>query len=101
MTTKTNYRVITDAELLDEALDFDRDSIVYELAMRMNRLQIQNGFIDDSDYFAQFNDDQCPDCEINESAVDEVKGELSKLLDAIKEDDKDYIQLTMRMHGKG
>lgn len=98
MATKINYRVLTDAELLDEALDFDRDSIVYELAMRMNRLQIQNGYIDDRDYFAQFSG--CPECEDNEEAASLAQSELSELLDAIKEGDESDIKLIMRMHGR-
>ena len=98
MTTKTNYRIITDAELLDEALDFDHDSIVYELAMRMSKLQIQNGYIDDSDYFAQFS--ECAECYDNEQAASLAQSELSELLDAVQEGDESDIKLLMHMHGR-
>lgn len=96
MTTATNYRVMTDAELIDEALNSDLDSLAYHLALRVNNLQIQNGYIDDSDYFAQFT--PCQDCDYSENEADQAKQELSDLLDAVRNNDQESIDAILRMN---
>ncbi len=72
MSTKTNYKVMTDAELIDEGLDCDVDSLAYELAVTLDALPISYGSV-------QIDDSSCKDCDDFQNEAYQLACEVSRL----------------------
>lgn len=82
MSDYNKYRIMTDAELIDEVADIEQP-IVAELVRRVSGLHIQNGYIDDTDYFNQ-NFGCCDDCDDKDSEIEKLLnvlqyGDLSEI----------------------
>lgn len=72
MSTRISYKTMTDAELIDEGLDCDTDSLAYELAVTLDALPINHGSV-------QIEDDPCKSCSELQNEVYQLACEVSSL----------------------
>ncbi|WP_201595388.1 hypothetical protein [Psychrobacter vallis] len=81
----TKYKVMTDAELIDEGLDCDVDSLAYELAVTLDALPIKHGDIQASD------DKPCGGCEDLQREINSLEWDVSQLQNDIDNLDMDRL----------
>lgn len=85
MSTKTNYKVMTDAELIDEGLDCDVDSLAYELAVTLDALPIKYGNVQ------VIEDKPCGGCEDLKREINSLEWDVSELQDTVDSLDMDRL----------
>ena len=73
MATKISYVSMTDAELIDEGLDCDVDSLAYQLAITLDALPISQGSVQIDD------GSSCKDCDDLQNEVYQLACEVSSL----------------------
>lgn len=71
-TIKTNYRSMTDAELIDEGMDCEQDSLAYALASTLNTIPIYKGSLSVSESSRK-------DCDKLQSKIDDLQQEVARL----------------------
>ena len=77
MSSRISYKTMTDAELIDEGLDCDPDSLAYELAVTLDALPINHGSV-------QIEDDSSCDCgSESQNEAPDFNHDASKLLSAL------------------
>lgn len=72
MSTKIIRNNLTDAELIDEGLDCDVESLAYLLAVRLDALPISCGSV-------QVDDSSCEDCDELQNEIHHLEHEVSRL----------------------
>ena len=85
MSSRISYKTMTDAELIDEGLDCDPDSLAYELAVTLDALPINHGSVQIDD------DSSCKDCEGLQNEVYQLACEVSSLENSLAELDIDTL----------
>lgn len=78
MSNRISYKTMTDAELIDEGLDCDPDSLAYELAVTLDALPINHGSVQIDDP-----SETCTDHEDLQNEVYQLECEVSRLEDAL------------------
>lgn len=72
MSTKIIYKNMTDAELIDEGLDHEPGTLVYELAITLDALPINGGAV-------QVDDEPCKSCSGLQNEIHHLEYEVSRL----------------------
>ena len=85
MSTRISYKAMTDAELIDEGLDCDTDSLAYELAVTLDALPISHGSVQIED------DGSCDGCDELQNEVYHLEYEVSRLENDLEELDIDTL----------
>lgn len=86
MSTKISYKTMTDAELIDEGLDCEPNSLAYELAITLDALPIHEGIVrcDDKERVVCNCDDRdCEGCVELQGKVSDLKSDLSSAQEQI------------------
>jgi len=73
MSSGISYKTMTDAELIDEGLDCEPDSLAYELAVTLDALPINHGSVQIDD------DNSCDGCDELQNEVYQLACEVSSL----------------------
>jgi len=73
MSSRISYKTMTDAELIDEGLDCDPDSLAYELAITLDALPINHGSVQVED------DSSCDGCDELQNEIHHLEYEVSRL----------------------
>ena len=84
MSSRISYKTMTDAELIDEGLDCDPDSLAYELAVTLDALPIKHGNV-------QVDDVPCGGCEELQREINSLEWEVSRLESDLEELDIDTL----------
>lgn len=84
MITKISYKTMTDAELIDEGLDCDINSLAYQLAVTLDGLPINNGHV-------QAAEDDCKSCDRLNDEISDLESEVSSLQSDIEDLDIDRL----------
>lgn len=84
MSSRISYKTMTDAELIDEGLDCDPDSLTYELAITLDALPISHGSV-------QVADDPCKSCSDLQNEIHHLEYEVSRLENDLEELDIDTL----------
>ncbi len=84
MNTRISYKTMTDAELIDEGLDCDPNSLAYELAITLDALPIHHGSV----YVA---DESCKSCSELQNEINHLEYEVSRLENDLEELDIDTL----------
>ena len=84
MSSRISYKTMTDAELIDEGLDCDTDSLAYELAVTLDALPISHGSV-------QVDDEPCKSCDDLKNEVYQLACEVSSLENDLAELDIDTL----------
>lgn len=84
MSTRISYKVMTDAELIDEGLDCDTDSLAYELAVTLDALPINHGSV-------QIDDVPCGGCEELQREINSLEWYTSELQHTVDNLDMDRL----------
>ena len=85
MSTRISYKTMTDAELIDEGLDCDTDSLACELAVTLDALPISHGSVQIE------NDSSCKSCDDLQNEVYQLACEVSSLENDLAELDIDTL----------
>lgn len=72
MSNRISYKTMTDAELIDEGLDCEPDTLAYELAITLDALPINHGSV-------QVEDDSCDGCDELQNEIYQLGCEVSRL----------------------
>ena len=84
MSSRISYKTMTDAELIDEGLDCDTDSLAYELAVTLDALPIDGGSVQvEESIVCNCEDRDCEGCVELQNEVSDLKGELSSAQEQI------------------
>ena len=84
MSNRISYKTMTDAELIDEGLDCDPDSLAYELAVTVDALPIDGGSV-------QIEDEPCKSCSELQNEIHHLEYEVSRLESDLEELDIDTL----------
>ena len=84
MSTKIIRVNMTDAELIDEGLDCDTDSLAYMLAVTLDALPINHGSV-------QVDDESCKSCSDLQREVDSLEWDVSELQSTVDNLDMDRL----------
>ncbi len=84
MSSRISYKTMTDAELIDEGLDCDPDSLAYELVITLDALPINHGSV-------QVEDDPCKSCSDLQNEIPHLEYEVSRLENDLEELDIDTL----------
>tara|TARA_R110002051_G_scaffold28421_1_gene67613 strand:+ start:54004 stop:54345 length:342 start_codon:yes stop_codon:yes gene_type:complete len=84
MSTRISYKTMTDAELIDEGLDCDPNSLAYELAITLDALPINHGSV-------QVDDEPCKSCSELQNEINHLEYEVSRLENDLEELDIDTL----------
>lgn len=84
MSTKISYKTMTDAELIDEGLDCEPNSLAYELAITLDALPINHGNV-------QVDNDPCKSCSDLQNEIHHLEYEVSRLENNLEELDIDTL----------
>lgn len=80
MSTKISYKAMTDAELIDEGLDCDIDSLAYELALTLDALPIRYGMVYPvENVTCDCSSDDCDSCSELQDEVHDLERDISSL----------------------
>ena len=85
MSIKISYKTMTNAELIDEGLDCEVNSLAYELAMTLDALPIDRGYVQ------SVADDSCRSCSDLEHEISNLESEVSRLQDDLENLDPDRL----------
>ena len=85
MSTRISYKTMTDAELIDEGLDHEPGTLVYELASTLDALPINHGSVQVDD------DSSCKSCDDLQNEVYQLACEVSSLENDLAELDIDTL----------
>ena len=85
MSSRISYKTMTDAELIDEGLDCDPDSLAYELAVTLDALPINHGSVQVED------DSSCDGCDELQNEIHHLEYEVSRLESDLEELDIDTL----------
>ncbi len=85
MSSRISYKTMTDAELIDEGLDCDPDSLAYELAVTLDALPISHGSVQIDD------DSSCDSCDELQNEIHHLEYEVSRLENDLEELDIDTL----------
>lgn len=84
MSSRISYKTMTDAELIDEGLDCDPDSLAYELAVTLDALPISHGSVQiEENVVCNCEDRDCESCVELQNEVSDLNGELSSAQEQI------------------
>lgn len=84
MSTRISYKTMTDAELIDEGLDHEPGTLVYELASTLDALPINRGSV-------QVDDESCKSCSDLQREVDSLEWDVSELQSTVDNLDMDRL----------
>ena len=84
MSSRISYKTMTDAELIDEGLDCDPDTLAYELAVTLDALPIDGGSV-------QIEDEPCKSCSELQNEIHHLEYEVSRLESDLEELDIDTL----------
>lgn len=84
MSSRISYKTMTDAELIDEGLDCDTDSLAYELAVTLDALPISHGSV-------QIDDVPCGGCEELQREINSLEWDVSELQNTVDNLDMDRL----------
>lgn len=84
MSSRISYKTMTDAELIDEGLDCDTDSLAYELAVTLDALPISHGSV-------QIDDVTCGGCEELQREINSLEWDVSELQNTVDNLDMDRL----------
>lgn len=80
MSSGISYKTMTDAELIDEGLDCDVDSLAYELATTLNALPIRYGMVYPvENVTCDCSSDDCDSCSELQDEVYDLERDISSL----------------------
>jgi hypothetical protein len=80
MSTKISYKTMTHAELIDEGLDCNNDSLAYELAVTMDTLPIRYGMVYPvENVTCDCSSEDCDSCSDLQNEVDDLERDISSL----------------------
>lgn len=85
MSTRISYKTMTDAELIDEGLDCDPNSLAYKLAITLDALPINHGSVQIE------NDSSCKDCEDLQREINSLEWDVSELQNTVDNLDMDRL----------
>lgn len=85
MSTRISYKTMTDAELIDEGLDCDTDSLAYELAVTLDALPINHGSVQ------VVEDKPCGGCEDLQREINSLEWDVSELQNTVDNLDMDRL----------
>lgn len=78
MSSRISCKIMTHAELIDEGLDCDPDSLAYELAVTLDALPINNSWVQAIEYKnCNCSDEDCESCAELQNEVSDLEMELS------------------------
>lgn len=90
MSTRISYKKMTDAELIDEGLDCDVDSLAYELAVTLDAMPMRYGLVVINDEDPSSGQD-CSGCEDLQREINSLEWDVSQLQDDIDNLDMDRL----------
>lgn len=85
MSSRISYKTMTDAELIDEGLDCDTDSLAYELAVTLDALPIKYGNVQ------VVEDKPCGGCEDLQREINSLEWDVSELQNTVDNLDMDRL----------
>lgn len=85
MSTRISYKTMTDAELIDEGLDCDPNSLAYELAVTLDALPIKYGNVQ------VVEDKPCGGCEDLQREINSLEWDVSELQNTVDNLDMDRL----------
>lgn len=85
MSSRISYKTMTDAELIDEGLDCDVDSLAYELAVTLDALPIKYGNVQ------VIEDKPCGGCEDLQREINSLEWDVSELQNTVDNLDMDRL----------
>ena len=84
MNTRSSFKTMTDAELIDEDLDCDDGSLAHTLADRLDALPIHDGIV-------HVDDKDCGSCDDLKNEIHHLEYEVSRLENNLEELDIDTL----------
>lgn len=84
MSSRISYKTMTDAELIDEGLDCDPDSLAYELAVTLDALPINHGSV-------YVDDEPCGKCSDLNDEISSLEDQVCSLETQIENLDMDRL----------